>query len=254
MAKPVTLITGASAGIGAALARVFAAHGHQLVLVARRSSALDLVADGIAAAGHGRPQVMPIDLAQNDAPARLAADLAALGLEPEAVVNNAGFGLSGEAAALDLAEQLAMIDLNVRALTDLSLRWLDSLARHRGGILNVASIAAFMPGPGMAVYHATKAFILSFSEALHREVAPTGVRVTVLCPGPVDTDFQARAGLAADRFPRQLVRASGRVAADGYDGFAKGRRLVVPGFANQVATLLPRVLSRERVLSLSQAK
>ncbi|MGA2126007.1 MAG: SDR family NAD(P)-dependent oxidoreductase [Xanthobacteraceae bacterium] len=254
MAKPVTLITGASAGIGAALARVFAAHGHQLVLVARRRPALDLVADGIAAAGHGRPQVMPIDLAQNDAPARLAADLAALGLEPEAVVNNAGFGLSGEAAALDLAEQLAMIDLNVRALTDLSLRWLDSLARHRGGVLNVASIAAFMPGPGMAVYHATKAFILSFSEALHREVAQQRVRVTVLCPGPVDTDFQARAGLAADRFPRQLVRASGRVAADGYDGFAKGRRLVVPGFANQVATLLPRVLSRERVLSLSRAK
>jgi short-subunit dehydrogenase len=184
MAKPVTLITGASAGIGTALARVFAAHGHDLVLVARRQEALDRVADDIAAAGHGRPRVMSIDLGQRDAPERVAADLEALGLEPEAIVNNAGFGLNGEAAVLDLAEQLAMIDLNSRTLTDLSLRWLDCLVRRRGGILNVASIAAFMPGPGMAVYHATKAFILSFSEALHRELRPLRVRVTVLCPGP----------------------------------------------------------------------
>jgi short-subunit dehydrogenase len=254
MAKPVTLITGASAGIGTALARVFAAHGHDLVLVARRQEALDRVADDIAAAGHGRPRVMSIDLGQRDAPERVAADLEALGLEPEAIVNNAGFGLNGEAAVLDLAEQLAMIDLNSRTLTDLSLRWLDCLVRRRGGILNVASIAAFMPGPGMAVYHATKAFILSFSEALHRELRPLRVRVTVLCPGPVETEFQARAGLAADHFPRTLLRASGRVAADGYDGFAKGRRLVVPGFANQVAAFLPRILSRERVLAMSQAK
>ncbi|HLN08588.1 MAG TPA: SDR family oxidoreductase [Xanthobacteraceae bacterium] len=254
MAKRVTLITGASAGIGAALARVFAAHGHELVLVARRKSELDRVADAIAAAGHAQPQVVPIDLGRHEAPARLAADLVTLGLEPEAVVNNAGYGLSGEAAALDLAEQTAMIDLNVRTLTDLSLRWLDCLARHHGGILNVASIAAFMPGPGMAVYHATKAFILSFSEALHQELRPRGVRVTVLCPGPVETGFQARAGLAADRFPRTLVRTSGRVAEDGYDGFVRGRRLVVPGFANQVAALLPRFLSRERIVTLSQAK
>jgi uncharacterized protein len=252
MPRPVTLITGASAGIGAALAQVFAAHGHELVLVARRRPALDRVADAIAAAGHARPQVMPIDLGQHDAPARIAANLETLGVEPEAVVNNAGFGLSGEAAALDLVEQLAMIDLNARALTDLSLRWLDCLARRRGGILNVASIAAFMPGPGMAVYHATKAFILSFSEALHRELGPAGVRVTVLCPGPVETEFQARAGLAANRFPRPLVRTSGRVAEDGYLGLAKGRRLVVPGFANQVATFLPRILSRERMLTMSQ--
>lgn len=254
MPKPVTLITGASAGIGAALARVFAAHGHELVLVARRRPELDLVADAIAAAGHARPQVMPIDLAQHDTPARIASGLETLGLEPEAIVNNAGFGLNGEATALDLVEQLAMIDLNARTLTDLSLRWVDCLARRRGGILNVASIAAFMPGPGMAVYHATKAFILSFSEALHRELACKGVRVTVLCPGPVETEFQARAGLVADRFPRPLVRTSGRVAEDGYHGLARGRRLVVPGFANQVATFLPRILSRERVLTMSQAK
>jgi short-subunit dehydrogenase len=254
MARAVTLITGASAGIGMALARVFAAHGHALVLVARRGEALDRVAATIAAEGHERPQVMAIDLAVPEAPTQIAANLAALDLEAEMVVNNAGFGLSGRAAALDLAEQLAMIDLNVRTLTDLSLRFVDCLTRHRGGILNVASIAAFMPGPGMAVYHATKSYILSFSEALHHELRPRGVRVTVLCPGPVETEFQARAGLVAGRFPRALMRTGARVAEDGYAGLASGRRLVVPGFANQVAVFLPRILSRERMLTVAQAK
>jgi short-subunit dehydrogenase len=254
MARAVTLITGASAGIGMALARVFAAHGHALVLVARRGEALDRLAATIEVQGHERPHVMAIDLAAPEAPAQIAGNLAALELEPETVVNNAGFGLSGGAATLDMAEQLAMIDLNVRTLTDLSLRFVDCLTRHRGGILNVASVAAFMPGPGMAVYHATKAYILSFSEALHHELKRRGVRVTVLCPGPVETEFQKRAGLAAGRFPRALLRTSGRVAEDGYAGLANGRRLVVPGFANQVAAFLPRILSRERMLTVAQAE
>ena len=123
------------------------------------------------------------------------------GLEPEIVVNNAGFGLLGTAEKLDRAAQLAMIDLNVRALTDLSLAFIDSLARRKGGILNVASTAGFLPGPGMAVYYASKAYVVSFSEALHEELKPRGVRVTVLCPGPVPTEFQARAGMAHDSFP-----------------------------------------------------
>jgi short-subunit dehydrogenase len=151
--KPVTLITGASSGIGAELARVFAAHGHELVLVARREDRLKALADGIAATGRPRPTVLAADLERRDAAAGLAAALAAQGLEPDFVVNNAGFGLSGRAAALDRNEQLGMIDLNVRALTELSLTFIDSLARHRGGILNVASIAAFLPGPNMAVYY-----------------------------------------------------------------------------------------------------
>ncbi len=117
------------------------------------------------------------------------------------MVNNAGFGLLGEAAELDRARQLAMIDLNIRALTDLSLRWLDSIKRHRGGILNVASIAGFLPGPGMAVYHATKAYVLSFTEALHEELKADGVRVCALCPGPVETEFFERAGLPDELFP-----------------------------------------------------
>ena len=121
-------------------------------------------------------------------------------------------------ATLDRAEQLAMIDLNVRALTDLSLAFVDSLERRRGGILNVASVAAFLPGPDMAVYYATKAYVLSFSEALHWELAPRGIRVTALCPGPVPTEFQARAGIDRRRPPPLLTRSAERVAEEGYRG------------------------------------
>src|SRR5438552_7358118 len=191
---PVVLTTGASSGIGAALARVFAAHGHELVLVARRQDRLNALADEIAAAGRSRPTVLAADLERRDAASVIAAELSAKAMEPAVVVNNAGFGLSGAAAAVNRDEQLAMVDVNVRALTELSLMFVDSLTRHRGGILNVASMAAFLPGPGMAVYYASKAYVLSFSEALHRELAERGVRVTALCPGPVPTELQARAG------------------------------------------------------------
>ena len=164
--KPVTLITGASAGIGAALAKVFAEHGHALVLVARRAAALAAVADGIERAGHARPQVLPLDLAERDGPDRIARELAARGLEPAIVVNNAGFGLFGEAARLPPDAQLAMIDLNVRALTDLSLRFVESLARHRGGVLNVASLGAFVPRPQMAIYTIDKQYFHQIPDGL----------------------------------------------------------------------------------------
>ena len=134
-----------------------------------------------------------------------------------------------------------MIDLNVRVLTELSLRFVDSLARHRGGILNVASVASFMPGPGMAVYHATKAYVLSFSEALHRELGGQGVRVTALCPGPVETEFMARAGIPENYFPHFLSRSAERVAQEGYDGLMRGRRVVIPGSNNKLAALLRTV-------------
>src|SRR6476620_298698 len=151
-AKPVTLITGASAGIGAAFARLFAARGHECALVARRAHRLNAIAEDIAAAGRPRPHVLAIDLCQPDGPERVARDLATRGLEPAIVVNNAGFGLYGAAADLDRGQQLAMIDLNARALTDLSLRFVERLARHRGGVINVASMAGFFPGPTMAIY------------------------------------------------------------------------------------------------------
>jgi short-subunit dehydrogenase len=252
--RPVTLITGASTGIGAALAHVFAAHGHEMVLIARREQLLTKLADDIAASGARRPMVLRADVSRIDAARRIGEFLAANQVEPEIVVNNAGFGLVGAAAALDRAEQLAMIDLNVRALTDLSLAWAGTLERRKGGILNVASVAAFLPGPGMAVYYATKAYVLSFSEALHRELGPRGVRVCVLCPGPVATEFQARAGVEAKQFPRLLTRSAERVAREGYLGLKEGRRLVVPGFANKVVATLAHILPRRWMLELSDAR
>jgi short-subunit dehydrogenase len=248
--RPITVITGASAGIGAALAHEFAANGHEVVLIARREQALDALADAIAAKGATRPTVLRADLARADAARDIAEALDQRGLEPDVVVNNAGFGLLGAADKLDRAEQLAMIDLNVRALTDLSLAFIDSLKRRRGGILNVASIAAFMPGPGMAVYYASKAYVLSFSEALHRELKPKGVRVTVLCPGPVPTEFQARAGMPGDAFPRLLTRSAERVARDAYRGLKQGRRVVVPGSANSAVATVIRFVPRSILLNL----
>jgi short-subunit dehydrogenase len=250
--RPVTVLTGASSGIGAALARVFADHGHELALVARREPELAALADQIAAANRKRPLVLPIDLARSDAPARISHELISRGLEPAIVVNNAGFGLVGPATALDRTEQLAMIDLNVRTLTDMSLRWIESLTRHRGGILNIASVAGFLPGPNMAVYYATKAYVLSFSEALHLELKPRGVRVTVLAPGPVATEFQARAGLDA-KLPRLLSCTPQQVARAGYAGLMRGRRLVVPGLGNKLVTFLPRILPRGLLLRVVRA-
>lgn len=249
--QPVTLITGASSGIGAGLAREFARHGHATVLTARRESELSALANEIASAGHAKPHVIITDLTQADAPARLADELTARDLEPSVVVNNAGFGLLGLAADLDRARQRQMIDLNARALTDLSLRFLPSMKRHGGGVLNVASVAGFFPGPRLAVYHASKAFVVSLSEALHQELKPHGVRVTVLCPGPVETEFMSRAGIPQGYFPRILARSVERVAREGYEAFARGDRVVIPGFANKAMTLLARFAPRDAVLAVS---
>jgi uncharacterized protein len=252
--RPVTLITGASAGIGKALAHVFAQHGHELILIARREQRLAELANTIAAQGHKRPLMLPLDLARPDAVERIGHALTSLDVEPEFVVNNAGFGLFGAAATLDLNEQLAMIDLNVRLLTDLSLAFIAPLQRRRGGILNVASVAGFLPGPGMAVYYASKAYVVSFSEALHRELKPRGVRVTVLCPGPVPTEFQARAGGRSERFPRLITQPAERVAQEGYRGLMAGRRLVIPGFANRLVTFLLRLTPRQLALAGVEAR
>jgi len=243
-ATPVVLVTGASSGIGAALAREFASHGHTVVLTARRAAELDALADRIAGKGHPRPHVVTADIGTDDGIAQLEAALRERGMEVAILVNNAGFGLLGAAADLDLAQQLAIVDLNVRALTDLTLRFLPDITRHRGGILNVASIAGFLPGPGMAVYHASKAFAVSFSEALHAELAGKGVRVTALCPGPVPTGFFHRAGIPHGYFPAFLARSAERVAREGYAGLMAGRRLAIPGGPNRILTLLPRLFPR----------
>jgi short-subunit dehydrogenase len=253
--KPVAVITGASAGIGVELARVFAVNGHAVALVARRVVELDALAAEIASKKYAPPVVLPLDLTQPDAGARLAEALAARGLEPRYVVNNAGFGLVGPAADLDRGQQLAMIDLNMRALTDLSLRFIDSLARQGGGLLNVASVAGVMPGPGSAVYYASKAFVLSLTEALHRELEPRGIRVTCLCPGPVETEFQARAGVAETVPPWPLRVSARQVATAGYDGLMRGRRIVVPGLGPRLLmALVPRLVPRGVLLSRLESR
>jgi short-subunit dehydrogenase len=245
----VTLITGASAGIGTELARVFASNGHRLVLVARRADRLAALAGEIAAAARAAPIVIPCDLQQPDACDKIAAVLAAEGVEVEYVVNNAGYGLFGKAVELDRAEQLGIIDVNVRTMTDLSLRFADSLIRHRGGILNVSSIAGFLPGPGMAVYYASKAYVLSFSEALRRELAPRGVRVTALCPGPVPSEFQARAGFKPGFDSAILNVSASDVAQAGYRGLMANKRAVLPGLGIKVVPFLLRLFPRGFILA-----
>ena len=252
--RPVTLITGASAGIGTALAHEFARQGHELLLIARREQKLAELADAIAAKGHRKPLFLPVDLELADAVERIGDVMVMLGVEPDIVVNNAGFGLLGSAATLDRAEQLRMIDLNVRALTDLSLAFIASLERHQGGILNVASVAAFLPGPGMAVYYASKAYVLSFSEALHHELKSKGVRVTVLCPGPVPTEFQARSGMRVDRSQQILTLPADRVAQIGYDGFMRGKRVAVAGLANKIAVAFLRLTPHALMLPMVERR
>lgn len=249
MTERVTLITGASSGIGLELARIFAAKGHACVLVARRADRLSELADVIAASGAQKPIAIACDLAAEGAVAKLADDLAALGFEVEYLVNNAGFGLAGRMLELDRGQQLEMIDLNIRALTDLTLRFTDSIVRNRGGILNVASIAAFLPGPGMAVYYASKAFVLSFTEALRGELRNTGVRVTALCPGPVPTEFQSRAGFVPGSDSKLLTVSAVDVARAGYDGLMADRQVVLPGFAVRIIPFLLRFVPRSWVLA-----
>ena len=249
MTERVTLITGASAGIGTELARVFASNGHRLALVARRTDRLTALAAEIAAAGGAAPIVIPCDLEQPDACDKIAAVLAAAGLEVEYVVNNAGFGLFGNAIELDRAEQLGIIATNVRALTDLSLRFSDQLIRHRGGILNVGSIAGFLPGPGMAVYYASKAYVLSFTEALRRELAPRGVRVSVICPGPVPSEFQARAGVKPGLDSVILNVSASDVAQLGYRGLMSNKRAVMPGLGIKIVPVLLRLFPRGFILA-----
>jgi uncharacterized protein len=244
----VTLITGASAGIGAELARVFALKGHRVALVARRADRLTALASEITAAGGAAPIVIPCDLTQPDSGDRIAEALATAGVEVEYVVNNAGFGLFGRAAQRDRGDQLDMISVNIRALTDLSLRFSDHLIRHRGGLLNVGSIAGFMPGPGMAVYYASKAYVLSFTEAMRAELAPHGVRVTVVCPGPVPSEFQARAGFKPGFDSVVLNVLPAAVASQAYRGLMANKRAVMPGLGIKMVPFLLRFFPRGFIL------
>jgi hypothetical protein len=237
--RPVTLITGASAGLGAEFARQCAARGEELVLVARRRDRLEALAIDI-----GRAEVVAADLADAGAAERLLSELEARGLTVATLINNAGFGLAGRFVSLPGERQAEMIDLNVRALVDLSRRVLPGMIERRdGAILNVASTAAFQAGPGMAVYFATKAFVLSFTEALHQEVKGQGVRVSALCPGPTATEFGQVAGVTSARFNRFSADATAVVAA-GLRGLDRNKAVVVPGALNKVTAQSGRVIPR----------
>ena len=250
MTDCVTLITGASAGIGAELARIFASNGHRLALVDRNGDRLVTLASEIIAAGGTPPILIPCDLEHRDAGDKIAAALAAEAVEVEFVVNNAGFGLFGYAIELDRAEQLGIIAVNIRAMTDLSLRFSDSLIRHRGGILNLGSLSGFLPGPGMAVYYASKAYVLSFSEALRQELAPRGVRVTTLCPGSVSSEFQARAGIKPGFEHEMLNVSASDVAQAGYRGLMANKRAVLPGLGTKMVPFLLRLFPRGFILAM----
>jgi len=248
--RPLALVTGASGGIGRELALRFAAGGHDLVVTARRADALETLAAEVRA-GHGvEVHVVPADLGRPVAAHALADAVAAQSLTIDVLVNNAGFGQYGPFADSDADRLTAMLLVNVVALTELTRRLLPGMIeRKRGRVLNVASTAAFQPGPLMAGYYATKAYVLSLSEALSYEVRGTGVTVSCLCPGPTHTDFVANAALGGSKlFDAPGVMAVGPVADAGYAGTMRGDRLIFPKLANRVGTLGARFLPRGMLL------
>ena len=240
MSRPVTLITGASAGLGAEFARQCAARGEPLALVARRRGRLEAVA---AEAG-GAPLILVADLAKAGAAASLIAEVEAEGLSVGTLINNAGFGLAGRFMERPLDRQAEMIDLNVRTLVELCHLVLPAMrARGGGAILNVASTAAFQPGPNMAVYYASKAFVLSFTEALHHELKGSGIRVSALCPGPTESEFSEVADSRSPTLERMKGPADAVVRA-GLEGLDRNKAVVIPGWKNKVTANASRFLTR----------
>jgi hypothetical protein len=258
-ARSVAVVTGASRGIGADIARVLSRQGHDLALTARNRDELETLAAEIERRGGPRPIVIALDLGDKNAAEHLAAALADAGATVDILVNNAGFGLAGPVADLDPARQIGIIDVNVGALVSLTLRLLPDLVACRGRILNVASTAAFVPGPGMAIYYATKAFVLSFSEALSHELHCRGVTVSVLCPGPTATSFLERAGLdSAGLFKRFPPVSSMAVAEAGVAGLMRGKRVILPGVMNKLTgwlgPLIPHALLLPAVAYLQSVR
>lgn len=240
--RPLALVTGASGGIGLDLARAAAADGFDIVLTARRKDALEAAAGEIASRYRVTTSVIADDLLDPAAPERI---LAALDRPLDVLVNNAGFGVLGPFATMPQDEVVGMIDLNVRALTVLAHRVLPEMVeRGSGGVLNVASVAGFLSGPNFAVYYATKNYVLSLSEALAEEVGRSGVTVSALCPGPVATGFQERAGFEGSRMREMAMMDSATCAAAGWRAFRAGRRVIVPGASNKALVQVPRIMPR----------
>ena len=249
------LVTGASSGIGLELATLLARDRHDLVVVARSRERLEAIGRGLTEEFGVAVTTLPKDLARPEAPDEIARELAERGITIDVLVNNAGFGLYGFFAQAPLERQLDMIRVNVAAPTHLARLVLPGMIeRRRGRILNLASTAAFQPGPLMAVYYATKAYVLSLSEALANEVRGTGVTVTALCPGPTITEFQKQAGLeaATPLLRGPLVMSASAVALAGYRGMMNGKRVVIPGAANWALTEAVRVTPRRLVTAVAR--
>jgi short-subunit dehydrogenase len=238
------LITGASSGIGLELARICAANHHDVILVARQEGKLRALASELHAAGV-RADVVAVDLGKPGSAGTLADEVDRLGLSVDMLVNNAGFGLFGKFVETPLATEQEMIQLNIVTLTELTKRCLPAMvACRQGRILNVASTAAFLPGPLMAVYYATKAYVLSFSEAIANELEGTGVTVTVLCPGPTASGFQAAASLERSRLMDTAMATSRSVAEAGYEAMMAGQVVCIPGLLNKLTAAGPRFMPR----------
>ncbi len=250
--RETVLITGASAGIGFELARLFAADGSDVIIVARRVDRLNKLAEELRNRFKANVRAVPADLTQEEARARLFDDLQRDGLQVDVLVNNAGFGAHGAVTNLPVDRQLEMIELNVSALVHLTCLFLPGMKeRGRGGILNVGSTAAFQPGPFMAVYYATKAFVLHFTEALATELRGTRIAVTCLAPGPTHTEFASKAEVERTRLFSSGVMDAQSVARAGYRGFRRNKAIVIPGLKNKVLAfsvrLAPRAFTRRIV-------
>lgn len=249
MARPVALVTGASAGLGAEFARQLAARGHTLVLAARRKDRIETLASEL-----GYARAVEIDLSREGAAAELVANVEAAGETIDLLVNNAGFGLHGRVDKADPVRLRQMIDLNCGTLTELCRQVLPAMVEQRSGaILNVASTAAFQPGPGMAVYFATKAFVLSLSEALHEEVKRHGVSVTALCPGPTRTEFGEVAGFKGSSRISGLSMNSEPVVRAGLEALDANKAVTITGALNKVGALSTRFVPRSLVRKIAGA-
>lgn len=245
--RPATLITGASSGLGAEFARQCAARGDRVVLVARRKDRLRQIAEEI-----GGAEIIVADLSKPRAATKVAAEVITRNLWTRTLINNAGFGLIGQFERLSLARQLEMIDLNIRALTNLTFVVLNDMRlRGEGAILNVASTAAFQPGPKMAVYFATKAFVLSFTEAVHEELKPHGINVSCLCPGPTRTEFGKVAGFGGNVAFDRVAMEAPEVVAAGLQGLEKNHAVVVPGIVNKIVAASTRFAPRPIVRKIA---
>lgn len=246
--RPVALVTGASSGIGAEISVELAVRGHDLILTGRDSERLAAVAGRIRSAG-GSAETVPLDLGAAGAVELL---LNSLGGRPiDVLVNNAGFGLSDPLSELDPEQLDSMIQLNIGVLTRLTRAVVPSMvSRKRGRILNVASTAAFQPCPGMAVYGATKAYVLSFSEAVAEELSGTGVTVTALCPGATSTRFADRAAMTKTLLFQQAMEAD-RVARNGVAALLKGKMVTIPGFLNSLMVFSVRLSPRKLVAKIA---